>query len=123
MGHEVGARETIDVHPGIDDVATTHLSSPTLRAGPLPLPRIRGRTGVVNDLSHFGELEPEDIALPAERMCALRRKLCQRGTVVLPIRVSSIERAHWRPSRIAQTTRDWPRRMSPAANSFGTLVL
>lgn len=46
-----------------------------------------------------------------------------RGRVVLPIKLSSIERAHWRPSRIAQTTSDWPRRMSPAANSRGTLVL
>ena len=96
---------------------------PRFARGPFLPPRIPGRRGVVNDLSHFGELEPEDIALPAERMCAPRRKLCQRGRVVLPIRVSSIERAHWRPSRIAQTTRDWPRRMSPAANSFGTLVL
>ena len=26
--------------------------------------------------------------------------------------------AHWRPSRIAHTTSDWPRRMSPAANTF-----
>src|SRR6266446_6620255 len=47
----------------------------------------------------------------------------QRGRVVDPIRLSSIERAHWRPSRIAHTTSDWPRRMSPAANSLGTLVL
>ena len=31
--------------------------------------------------------------------------------------VPSTERAHWRPSRMAQTTSDWPRRMSPAANT------
>ena len=37
----------------------------------------------------------------------------------MPIRNSSTARAHWRPSRIAQTTSDWPRRMSPAAKSFG----
>ena len=35
----------------------------------------------------------------------------------------SIARAHRRPSRIAQTTSDWPRRMSPAENTFGSEVL
>ena len=45
-----------------------------------------------------------------------------RGSVVLPIRNSSTARAHWRPSRIAQTTSDWPRRMSPAANTLATDV-
>ncbi|MBS1216008.1 MAG: hypothetical protein H6R20_982 [Proteobacteria bacterium] len=45
-----------------------------------------------------------------------------RGSSELPIRNSSTARAHWRPSRIAQTTSDWPRRMSPAANTFGALV-
>ncbi len=45
-----------------------------------------------------------------------------RGKRLAPIRNSSIARAHCRPSRIAQTTSDWPRRMSPAANSFGTVV-
>jgi PIN domain nuclease of toxin-antitoxin system len=47
----------------------------------------------------------------------------QRGSVVFPKRNSSIARAHCRPSRIAQTTSDWPRRMSPAENTFGTEVL
>ena len=37
-----------------------------------------------------------------------------------PIRNSSTARAHCRPSRIAQTTSDWPRRMSPAANTLST---
>ena len=31
-------------------------------------------------------------------------------------------RAHWRPSRIAQTTSDWPRRMSPAAKKLASDV-
>jgi len=31
-------------------------------------------------------------------------------------------RAAWRTSLIAQTTRDWPRRTSPAANTLATLV-
>ena len=46
----------------------------------------------------------------------------QRGSVVVPIRNLSIAWAHWRPSRIAHTTSDWPRRMSPAANTFGSEV-
>ena len=45
-----------------------------------------------------------------------------RGSRVVPIRNLSIAWAHWRPSRIAQTTSDWPRRMSPAANTFGSEV-
>ena len=46
----------------------------------------------------------------------------QRGSSEDPIRNSSTARAHCRPSRIAQTTSDWPRRRSPAANTFGTEV-
>jgi hypothetical protein len=42
----------------------------------------------------------------------------QRGSAVVPMRNLSTSWAHWRPSRIAHTTRDWPRRMSPAANTF-----
>ncbi len=45
-----------------------------------------------------------------------------RGSVVVPIRYWSIARAHRRPSRIAQTTSDWPRRMSPAENTLGSEV-
>ena len=44
------------------------------------------------------------------------------GKSVRPIRNRSTERAAWRPSRMAQTTSDWPRRMSPAANTFLTEV-
>ena len=46
----------------------------------------------------------------------------QRGRVDCPIKNSSTDLAHWRPSRIAQTTSDCPRRMSPAVNTFGTDV-
>ena len=46
----------------------------------------------------------------------------QRGSVVDPIRNLSTACAAWRPSRIAHTTSDCPRRMSPAANTFGTDV-
>ena len=52
----------------------------------------------------------------------LRGARAQRGSSENPMRNSSTERAHCRPSRIAHTTSDWPRRMSPAANTFGTEV-
>src|ERR1700677_2788175 len=45
-----------------------------------------------------------------------------RGSAVFPIRNWSTDGAHWRPSRIAQTTSDCPRRMSPAANSLSREV-
>ena len=45
-----------------------------------------------------------------------------RGRSVAPIRCRSMARAHCLPSRMAQTTRLWPRRMSPAANTPSTLV-
>ena len=45
-----------------------------------------------------------------------------RGKTLLPIKNSSMARAACRPSRIAHTTSDWPRRTSPAANSLSTLV-
>ena len=44
------------------------------------------------------------------------------GRSVFPIRNVSIARAQRRPSRIAQTTSDWPRRMSPAENTLGREV-
>ena len=44
------------------------------------------------------------------------------GSVLEPIRNSSIARAAPRPSLMAQTTSDWPRRQSPAAKTFGTFV-
>ncbi len=49
--------------------------------------------------------------------------LAYRGSTVAPIKTSSIARAAWRPSRIAQTTEDWPRRTSPAVQSLSTEVL
>ena len=39
-----------------------------------------------------------------------------------PIRYTSTSCAHLRPSVTAQTTRDWPRCMSPAVNTCGTFV-
>ena len=74
---------------------------------------------------------PSRGGIAACRRRALRRRAlarlvrdarAQRGSSENPMRNSSTARAHWRPSRIAQTTSDWPRRMSPAANTFGTEV-
>ena len=45
-----------------------------------------------------------------------------RGSTDEPIRNVSIACAACRPSRIAQTTSDWPRRRSPAANTLSRLV-
>lgn len=52
----------------------------------------------------------------------IARSDSQRGSSEDPIRNSSTARAHCLPSRIAQTTSDWPRRMSPAANTLGAEV-
>lgn len=41
-----------------------------------------------------------------------------RGNTVFPISPLSTAWAAWRPSRIAQTTSDWPRRMSPQAKTL-----
>ena len=42
---------------------------------------------------------------------------------VLPIKNWSTADAAFRPSEMAQTTRDWPRRMSPAEKMPGTEVM
>src|ERR1019366_5554192 len=41
----------------------------------------------------------------------------------LPMRYLSMETAALRPSEIAHTTSDWPRRISPAAKILGTEVM
>ena len=46
----------------------------------------------------------------------------QRGSSLTPISASSTARAACRPSRIAQTTRLCPRRISPQAKICGSLV-
>lgn len=48
---------------------------------------------------------------------------CSHGSVVSPIKYLSTPFAARRPSAIAQTTNDWPRAMSPAAKTPGTLVI
>src|SRR5437867_3286257 len=44
------------------------------------------------------------------------------GRNVSPMRYASTPRAHSRPSQIAHTTSDCPRRASPHANTPGTVV-
>ena len=44
------------------------------------------------------------------------------GSAVFPVRNTSTSRAASRPSEMAQTTSDWPRRMSPATNTLGREV-
>jgi len=45
-----------------------------------------------------------------------------RGKFVVPIKNLSIACAQSLPSRMAQTTSDWPRRMSPAEKTLGREV-
>jgi aminoglycoside 6'-N-acetyltransferase I len=62
-----------------------------------------------------GGLLPDET--PVTAPSADLRSSLQRGRSVRPIRALSMACAACRPSRIAQTTSDWPRRMSPATNS------
>ncbi len=57
------------------------------------------------------DIRPPDV----DRFCCSRSQSLTAAGRVDPISASSIARAAWRPSRIAQTTSDWPRRTSPAA--------
>jgi hypothetical protein len=59
-------------------------------------------------------------ALSRESYSELKQRFL--GNSEVPMRNSSTALAHWRPSRIAHTTSDWPRRVSPAAKTFGTEV-
>ena len=60
--------------------------------------------------------------LSADAYEAFEEAARERGSVLDPIRKASTSRAHWRPSRMAQTTSDCPRRTSPAANTLATFV-
>ena len=66
--------------------------------------------------------DPISTFQPENRLPPHFNRPAHLGSDELPIRNASIACAHWRPSRIAHTTSDWPRRMSPAANTFATLV-
>ena len=56
------------------------------------------------------------------RLSGAGRPRSYRGKSDRPINHSSTARAHCRPSRMAQTTSDCPRRMSPAPKTPGTEV-
>jgi len=75
-------------------------------------------TGVGIDLVWVGIV---DIASPALRH--RRGDYSGAGRSESPIRYSSTPLAQLRPSAIAQTIRDCPRCMSPAAKTPGTLVI
>ena len=53
---------------------------------------------------------------------AITAAIATSAAATTPIRNLSTAWAAWRPSRIAHTTSDWPRRMSPAANTLSTEV-
>ena len=85
---------------------------------------------------HGGRCEADDlpdgsgvvfrVSLPPRRGGCLGRRAAElsfgAGSWLTPVRNSSTARAAPRPSLMAQTTSDWPRRQSPAANTPGTLV-
>jgi antitoxin MazE len=78
-----------------------------------------GRDELLKRLRAFRGRLPADFKFDREERSP---SLPYRGKVEAPIRNMSTERAHWRPSRMAQTTRDWPRRISPAANTLSSEV-
>ena len=100
-----------------------HTVQKALREGIAPSPRPaaptiyrwpsrnRGSNCGLGDVAGLPARDPQ-----AGRSCR------HRGSTLSPIRYSSMARAAWRPSRIAQTIRDWPRRMSPAAKTLSLEV-
>src|SRR3970282_214451 len=89
------------------------------------LQHVREQRPAREPVQHLGGIRAHALAesggkhdhLERDRAILARRYL---GSSEKPIRNSSTARAHWRPSRIAHTTSDWPRRVSPAAKTFGT---
>jgi len=61
-------------------------------------------------------------AKPGIEKCDKETFAYYRGKSEQPIKNSSTARAHCRPSRIAQTTSDCPRRISPAVNTLSMEV-
>ena len=56
------------------------------------------------------------------RDISLSETYTTRTRLVQPLRYASTSAAALRPSAMAHTTRDWPRRISPAAKTFSTVV-
>lgn len=82
------------------------------RRGPILRPVLRG-TGTLTERKN---------AIRAVAAIEVIPRPLHRGNDDDPVRNSSTARAHCRPSRMAQTTSDWPRRMSPAAKTLGCVV-
>ena len=105
----------------------THAEVNALLAAPSPVAfwRKRRRRESLAAAGRGVESRCRGLAAPgrAEKGQGSAREIAYRGKVVSPIRYSSTPRAHWRPSRIAQTTSDWPRRMSPQAKTLSRLAL
>ena len=92
-----------------------------------PMRSSESEAGVSKDEAPVSRARPGHMVRDAAaRLLTMRRKVEEQplhsGSVLDPIRNRSIMCAHWRPSRIAQTTSDWPRRMSPAVNTFASEV-
>jgi hypothetical protein len=83
--------------------------------------RMRDPKDVGNDVIFVMECPPSNAR--ALLGAAYTAGPLHRGRTVDPIKNKSTACAAWRPSRIAQTIRDWPRRMSPQAKTFGIEVL
>ena len=71
----------------------------------------------------FDESGRADCLLTASALSAKRAMRAAPASPIVPIRNRSTPRAALRPSAIAQTMSDWPRCMSPAVNTPGTLVI
>ena len=112
-GHEAGAAKPRSPAPNAE-VRPVAAANPR-RAGPRPPAARQRRSGSSRAAARASSRFSADELTGR----AARR---HRGSAVAPIRNLSMAWAHWRPSRIAQTTSDWPRRMSPAANTFGSEV-
>ncbi len=80
----------------------------------------RQRTGKGSDSTALaGRATNPRAAAPARGRPA---RTARYGNTVEPVRYRSISRAASRPSLMARTTRDWPPRQSPAANTLSRLV-
>jgi selenocysteine lyase/cysteine desulfurase len=121
MADFLGAGSPREIVIGSSMTSLTFQMSRTLGRGFEP-----GDEIIVTRMDHEGNVSPW-LHLARDRGLAVRwvdfnRDTCHRGNVVSPLSWRSMARAAWRPSRIAQTTSDWPFRMSPAANTFGCEV-
>src|SRR5262249_54248395 len=105
---------TVIRHPGVaaNGSAQSGRSDDKLR-GP------RRADGPAVHLSRLTSFAPQDDGIGR---VDFKRSPTYRGSRLDPIKNLSTACAAWRPSRIAQTTSDCPRRMSPAVKTFSIEV-